>query len=158
MCLVVPTEGEWRRFVDACGRVDLGEDPRFATAADRAANDSALADELTGLLATRPAHEWESWLSAVDVGCVAVNPNGAGLITCTDPGLREAGFVVDAPHPTFGSVTRWAPLVRLSETPGVVGPACLRGEHNRTILTDLGYSSEQIDELEQAGVISGPET
>ncbi len=158
VCLVVPTDAEWLRFLEASGRTDLADDARFATAAARAANDEALVAELTALFATRTASDWESALAAADVGCVSVNPNGAGMITCTDPVLRAGGLVVDSPHPTFGTVTRWAPLVTFSETPGTSGPACLRGEHNRSILSELGYSPERIDELEAAGVISGPAT
>jgi crotonobetainyl-CoA:carnitine CoA-transferase CaiB-like acyl-CoA transferase len=43
-----------------------------------------------------------------------------------------------------------------SETPGRVGPSCLRGEHTRSVLAGLGYSATEIEELERTGAVFGP--
>ncbi len=56
----------------------------------------------------------------------------------------------------FGSIVRAAPPVSFSETPGRVAPPCVRGEHNETILGELGYSPTEIAELEAAGVVYQP--
>ena len=45
-------------------------------------------------------------------------------------------------------MVRAAPPVTFSETPGRVAPPCLRGQHNRSILAELGYSDDEIDDFE----------
>jgi crotonobetainyl-CoA:carnitine CoA-transferase CaiB-like acyl-CoA transferase len=117
-------------------------------------------DELEGLLtarfAERSAAEWESALTAVDVGCVEVNMTGQPIFTAYDPVLRETGLTIAADHPVFGEMVRAAPPVAFSETPGRVAPSCLRGEHNRKILTELGYSEGDIAKLEELNAVIAP--
>jgi crotonobetainyl-CoA:carnitine CoA-transferase CaiB-like acyl-CoA transferase len=60
-------------------------------------------------------------------------------------------------HPLFGEMVRTAPPITFSETPGVVGPPCMRGQHNRAILTELGYTAEQIDDYEARSIIRPPD-
>ena len=73
-----------------------------------------------------------------------------------DPVLRETGLTVTYEHPVFGEMVRAAPPVSFSETPGRVAPPPLRGEQNRTILTELGYSIDAICELEAINVVIPP--
>ena len=61
--------------------------------------------------------------------------------------LRDTGFVVEVEHPRFGPILRAAPPVVLSETPGRIAPSCLLGQHTEALLTELGYNTEQIDDL-----------
>ena len=77
---------------------------------------------------------------AARVGCVAVNMQGQPAFTSFDPVLRETGLTVAFEHPLFGEMVRAAPPVAFSETPGRVAPPCLRGQHNRAILAELGYA------------------
>jgi crotonobetainyl-CoA:carnitine CoA-transferase CaiB-like acyl-CoA transferase len=64
-------------------------------------------------------------------------------------------LVVEVEHPRFGTVLRAAPPVSFSETPGRVAPSCLLGEHTEAILAELGYSPEQIADLETRKVVFG---
>ena len=81
---------------------------------------------------------------------------GQPAFTSFDPGLRETGLTVEIDHPMFGSMVRAAPPVSFSETPGRVAPPCLRGEHNHAILRQIGYSPDEIAELEADGVVHRP--
>ena len=48
--------------------------------------------------------------------------------------------------------------VKMSETPGAMqSPPPRFGEHNRSVLTDLGYDDRAIDELAGANVIAEAE-
>ncbi len=82
--------------------------------------------------------------------------SGQPIFTVFDPVLRETGLTVAVDHPMFGEMVRAAPPVTFSETPGRVAPPCLRGEHNRRILTELGYSDGDITKFEELNVVIPP--
>jgi crotonobetainyl-CoA:carnitine CoA-transferase CaiB-like acyl-CoA transferase len=69
-----------------------------------------------------------------------------------------AGLVADYEHPTYGRFRQFGHLVNFSETPGRIGgPPPRLGEHSRAVLTELGYSTEEIDGLRDRGVTLWPD-
>jgi crotonobetainyl-CoA:carnitine CoA-transferase CaiB-like acyl-CoA transferase len=78
---------------------------------------------------------------------------GQAVTTSFDPGLRESGLTVAVQHPKFGELVQAAVPVGFSETPGRIGPASGRGEHNHAVLLELGYTEDQIEQLEAAKVL-----
>ena len=148
VCLVVRTDTEFSALATILGEPALATDEHFADVTARVKNDHALAAALGSRFRTRPALEWEALCSPARVGCVAVNMAGQPVFTSFDPGLREAGLTVAFEHPLFGEMVRAAPPVVFSETPGRVAPPCLRGQHNRSILTEVGYSDDEIERFE----------
>jgi crotonobetainyl-CoA:carnitine CoA-transferase CaiB-like acyl-CoA transferase len=151
--LAVPSDREFAAFAQASGLAGLVEDERFATEADRRANDDALAATLASHFAGKPAAEWESVLSSAGVGCAEVNMKGHPAFIALDPVLRDTGLTVTYQHPVYGELVRLAPPVKFSETPGRVAPPPLRGEHNRSVLSEVGYGAEEITELEERGIL-----
>ena len=156
VCLAVWSDSEFAALAGALGMPELTGDKRFAGKAARAEHDDELVALLTKKLAEKPAAEWESALSAARVGCVEVNMVGQPVFTAYDPVLRETGLTVAIDHPIFGELVRAAPPVSFSETPGRVGLPCVRGQHNRSILSSLGYSDGDITKLEQLNVVIPP--
>src|SRR5271168_8326 len=156
VCVAVRSDAEFSALVEGLDAPELATDDRFASVAARAAH----AEELQALLAARfterTASEWESSLSAARVGCVEVNMTGQPVFTAYDPILRETGLTVADEHPIFGEMVRAAPPVAFSETPGRVAPPCVRGQHNRSILSELGYSDGDITKLEELNVVFPP--
>jgi crotonobetainyl-CoA:carnitine CoA-transferase CaiB-like acyl-CoA transferase len=144
VCLAVRSDAEFAALLETLGLPDVAADD----------------DELEALLAAkfreRPAAEWESELTAARVGCVEANLLGQPIFTVFDPVLRETGLTVAVEHPMFGEMVRAAPPVTFSETPGRVAPPCLRGEHNRQILSELGYSDGDMTKLEELNVVIPP--
>jgi crotonobetainyl-CoA:carnitine CoA-transferase CaiB-like acyl-CoA transferase len=157
VCLVVRTEKEWRAFADAIGRPQLADDPRFATAQARQANDGELMGALAARFAEQSSATWEELLCRADVGCVATGLVGHPGFIAFDQGLRQAGLTTEIEHPRFGPLVVWAPYLRFSKTPGRIGRPCERGEHNRRVLADAGYSDAEIDRLEADGVVVPPD-
>lgn len=153
VCLHVPVDREFVALSRELGVPELAEDPRFASEVARRDNDQALAAILAGRFTQRPAAEWETVMTKADVGCVEANMQGQPIVTSFDPVLRETGLTVTYEHPLFGEMVRAAPPVTFSDTPGRVAPPCVRGQHNRSVLADAGYSDEEIDRLESANVV-----
>jgi crotonobetainyl-CoA:carnitine CoA-transferase CaiB-like acyl-CoA transferase len=155
--LAAPKDEEWRRLTGALGEAGtrLAGDPRFADAAARRTNDAELAVALEGVFATRTAAEWERRLRAADVGCVLAHegPVEAPLQRADFGGA--SGLLATVEDPTFGEIPRLTPLVALSRTPGVVGPAPGLGEHTDAVLAELGHPPEEIARLRADGVLTG---
>ena len=156
VCVATRSQSEYEALARTMELPELVNDDRFATPDARTHNDDALAAGLAARFADKPAAEWESTLTNAGVGCVEVNMQGQPVVTSFDPVLRESGLTVAFEHPLFGEMVRAAPPVAFSDTPGRVGPPCVRGEHNHRILAELGYGNEQIASLEARGVIIPP--
>jgi crotonobetainyl-CoA:carnitine CoA-transferase CaiB-like acyl-CoA transferase len=144
--LAVRSDAEFSALLDA-----MGIDGPVSTE-----DDDALVSLLGKHFAERPAPEWESILSAARVGCVEVNTKGQPVFTSFDPVLRETGLTVAMEHPLYGEIIRAAPPISFSETPGRVAPPCVRGQHNKEILSSLGYSDGDIIKFEELNVIAPP--
>jgi len=73
-----------------------------------------------------------------------------------DPQVLARGMLVEVEHPKAGRVKVPNFPVKLSETPGMIRTAApLLGQNNREILVDLlGFTEEQVAELEKKGVIA----
>jgi crotonobetainyl-CoA:carnitine CoA-transferase CaiB-like acyl-CoA transferase len=161
VCVAVTDDAEWAAFVAAIGPADgssnLSADPRFITAADRIANDAALADRLTVLFAERSADEWEQLLTPLDVACVAVSEQSFAQFTIDSPSMAENGFVGEVEHPHFGRHRRHGGIVSFSESALTLGPGNLCGQHTRSIMAELGYSDAEIADLRARNIIGWPD-
>jgi crotonobetainyl-CoA:carnitine CoA-transferase CaiB-like acyl-CoA transferase len=155
--LAAEADDEFARFCAAAGRGDLVGDARFATKAARKTNDDALAGELAALFQTRSAHDWQDLLLAADVGCVQADAMSNFAFLYHDDQVRVNQFTVLTEHPSIGRYWRHAPLLRFSETPGVVTCTSVQGEFTRQILDELGYDQAAMDRLRADGVVSWPE-
>lgn len=153
VCVAVYSDRDFARFADLIGSPTLATDPRFATEIARAENDADLLREITPILASRPASAWEEAATAARVGLVAASMAGHAMTTSFDPGLRESGLTVAVENPRFGEMVQAAVPVVFSETPGRLGPAVRRGEHNLSVLLELGYTEEQIAQFEADKVV-----
>jgi crotonobetainyl-CoA:carnitine CoA-transferase CaiB-like acyl-CoA transferase len=148
--LAVLQADEWDALAEA---LHLRDDARFVTEADRLANDEALTAHLATVFASRSKEVWEKTLTAVDVACVAVNPGDLEGLFMGEAG-REAGWVVQADHPTFGEHFRVAPLVRFSRSATRARGGALLGSATGAVLEEIGYGKDKIDELRERRVIA----
>jgi crotonobetainyl-CoA:carnitine CoA-transferase CaiB-like acyl-CoA transferase len=148
--LAAPLESDWESVRVA---FDIGDDPRFSSSQDRTAHDSELAQVIGAVLTGRPASDWESTLSAQDVTCVEVSRGSFSEFTISSQTVRDNDFVAEVVHPLFGPHLRHGPVAKLSATPGSPGPGCLVGQHTRAVLLELGYTDDQIADLQTRGVV-----
>ncbi|MEY2503354.1 MAG: hypothetical protein QOI07_3691, partial [Verrucomicrobiota bacterium] len=157
VCLTGRSDREFASLLEAMGLAEMAGDERFTSAAARAEHDDELVELLGRRFLDKSALEWEAILGGVRVGCVEVNMKGQPVFTSYDPVLRETGLTVAVEHPLFGEIIRAAPPISFSETPGRVAPPCVRGQHNRSILMELGYSDGDVVKLEDINVITPPD-
>ena len=155
--LMCPFEDEWRRLCNAIGRADLLDNPKFANANTRLANDDDLASELAAVFAQKPAAEWERLLTAVGVGCVQAEDRGMYHFFDEDPHARRNGLTVEVSHPRFGDFWRYAPILEFSDMASEAGPGITRGQHTVPILQELGYDERQIHEMRASGALDWEE-
>ena len=152
--LAAPWEEEWQALCETIDRPDLLTDPRFATQEARRENDDALVEELGGVLATREPREWEKLLVDAGVTCVRAEDSGPYQFHMEDAHVQENGYLTEVESIRFGKFLRYSPIVRFSQTSPKAGAGPLRGQHNETVLTELGYSEEQIRDLEERRVVA----
>ena len=127
-------------------------DERFATVADRRANDAALTDVLVSSFAARSADDWERDLLAVGVG--AVRADRGSFVSFQQREIAADRFALARRVATPGRGAHWRASA-VVDMRGVdrVGGACLAGQHTRAILAELGYTTNEIDRLVAAGVV-----
>jgi formyl-CoA transferase len=135
----------------AMGLGDLSQDPRFCTVESQLAHG----EELNAILAERFLEKTtEEWISTLEPQGVLCGEIKTFEEAARNPQIGENNMVVEMEHPRLGGLRLLGTPLRLYDTPPSlrVPPADL-GEHNREVLGELGYSEEEITELEQHGVL-----
>jgi crotonobetainyl-CoA:carnitine CoA-transferase CaiB-like acyl-CoA transferase len=73
-----------------------------------------------------------------------------------DPQVLAREMIAAVPHPKVPELRMPYSPLKLTETPASIRrPPPLLGQHNQEVLTELGYTPQQIADLRQKGVI-GP--
>jgi crotonobetainyl-CoA:carnitine CoA-transferase CaiB-like acyl-CoA transferase len=125
------------------GREDLLDDPRLATRRARIENGPSLYQDVASVLRQRTTAEWLELLGDAGIPVTEV--------------ATVSELVVDLPiaeHPSAGPYRVTPPLTGVPASADIVRrPAPLHGEHNREVLTEIGYEAAEIDALERDDVL-----
>ena len=141
----------WDRFCAGINRMDLHQHPHYADNGARVNHRSELVPLLQEYFLTRDADHWVADLQAVGVPAGPIN-NLAEVFS--DPQVLHREMLLEIPHPTLGAIKQTGLPIKFSATPGGLDrPPPLLGEHNHNILTGLGYSNSEIEQMAAAGVI-----
>ncbi|MEM8744660.1 MAG: CoA transferase [Pseudomonadota bacterium] len=146
----------WERLLECLEAPELGDDSRFAKNNARMENLDVLVDVLTPYFKERSTAEW---LDALEKVGLPAGPVLSIKEMQQDPQAIARDMVPATDHPTAGRVQTIGLPVKLSETPGgVVSPAPLFGQHTREVLSEIGYSADEIAAfLQSGGVIADEE-
>jgi formyl-CoA transferase len=141
----------WHGLADVAGHPDWKEDPRFVNKEAREKNYDVLSGLLKEIFQASPRARWLGLLEEHDVP-------SAPLMTLdevfADPQVRHLGMEVELRHPKMGPVRLAGSGIRLSDTPVRMELAPpLLGEHTGDILSEMGFSAEEIEELKRKRVV-----
>jgi crotonobetainyl-CoA:carnitine CoA-transferase CaiB-like acyl-CoA transferase len=145
-CLI---EKFWLALCDALARDDLVNDPRYSTNALRVANRETLVPQLNAAFCTQPTEHWMALLEAGDVPCSPVNRLAEVF---EDEQVLHNGMRLVLQHPRHGEVVTVNNPIHLGQTPARPwGYPPDAGEHTTSVLTELGYSDAEIEQLASVG-------
>lgn len=150
ICVLPYNDKHWAKFFDVAGRPELTKDPRFADQSSRSANIDALYEIVGGVMQDRTSAEWLEVLEAADIPVMPMN-QPEDLFDC--PHLSAVGMFPEINHPTEGKMRHIKVPVNFSKTPGGYyrHPEQL-GASTDTVLTEVGFSADDIAALREAGV------
>ena len=97
MSVVPYNDGQWRRFFEIAGRLDMLEDPRFATVMARSRHFSELYQFIEETLLTRTNAEWSAAFERAELPFAPLESFEELL---DDPHLAATNFWQRVEHPT----------------------------------------------------------
>ena len=149
--LAVANDGLWKKCCEAMKWDDLIEDDRFCK------NDSRVKyrEELVSIISERPIEtDSQTLFEKIDRAGVPCGPIHSIDQILNHPQVQERNMMIDIPHPLVDNLKVPGFPVKFSETPSAVRhhPPLL-GEHTSLILSQLGYSEEEIERFSKDLVI-----
>ena len=149
--VAVGSERIWERFCKAMNREDLFTNPGYSSNGARVNNRATLIPLLQDYFLTRPVDDWVKDLQAASVPCGPINDIADVF---ADSQVLARQMFQEMPHPTLGTIKQTGLPIKFSKTPGGLDrhPPLL-GEHNQQLLSELGYSDQDIAKLEENSVI-----
>jgi len=152
--ILVQTVGQplFNRWVELVGAEEWIDDERFKDDLSRGNNSKLISEKMSEWCAERTNEEAMKELesSRIPVGEVLKAKD-----VMKDPHIKEKGFFQDTSYPGLEeNLPIVGPAVELSANPGEIKlRAPLLGEHNDKILTDLGYTKNEIEQFKKDRVI-----
>ncbi|MGH6859538.1 MAG: CaiB/BaiF CoA transferase family protein [Phyllobacterium sp.] len=148
---VIYTDQHWKRFRLLAEHCDGLSDPRFETFSGRQANIDEVNQLLETIFLLRTTAEWQDLLSAADIPCTPLHSLSSIL---DDPHLNAVGFFERREHPVEGAVrTMRVPSTWSVTQPEHSGPAPVLGQDTHAVLSEMGYSDDEIENLNADGSI-----
>jgi CoA:oxalate CoA-transferase len=141
----------WPAFCKMAGVEHLATDPRFATDEARSQNREEVGRLLDEAFSKKTRAEWQQIFRENKMRCDSCLTYQE---VCEHPQLEANDIIFSTQHPTRGEIKMLGLPVKLKKTPGrPQGPSPMLGQHTEEILRKLGYSAEDISQMEAEKVI-----
>jgi crotonobetainyl-CoA:carnitine CoA-transferase CaiB-like acyl-CoA transferase len=145
---------KWREAMAALGFYETLDQAGFGDLGVAIASDEKrviLLRLLDDLFATGTRDDFVARLRGADIVSAPINTL---LEASNDPDVLANGYVTEVDYPSHGKRLKvhgspW----HFSETPAKVGRAPTLGEHNESVLSELGYSAVQIKDFKDRKII-----
>lgn len=139
----------WLRLIEAMGRTDLAEDPRFATPKARLANREAMTAVLDAQFQTASVAQWVERLA----GSVPVSPVYDLAQALDNPFLSETAMIDTVAHVDREDLRVLANPIRLNGSRLPAQAAPLLGNDTDALLAETGMGADEIAGLRARGVV-----
>jgi formyl-CoA transferase len=148
------TNHHWESFFRDAGQEALGKELGVTNRVTRNANIQGLYAALHAITATRTTAEWIEICDRLDIPATPIYTMEE---LPSHPQLQAVQLFEDDVHPDVGAIRYVRPPVKFSKTPAKVRHQARRlGQDTESILTDLGYSQNQIESLvNQRAIVNG---
>ena len=103
-------------------------------------------------LGARSADDWEAALTAVGLGCVRADGIAHGRFMLDSEQSRANGLSIPCTLPNGEEFFRSAGTVDFGVSSRVIGAPEPLGNSTRRVLGEIGYSDDELDRLDAAGV------
>jgi crotonobetainyl-CoA:carnitine CoA-transferase CaiB-like acyl-CoA transferase len=152
LVIAAQVDAIWRKLARLIGGQALAEDPRFQTSSARNANRPAALEYVTGWTTSQASvQQCIEQLAAAGVPCSPVQRIDQVV---NDPQVIARNMMIEQEHPQLGTIRLPNLPFRFSGfTPPVPKLAPDLGEDNQAVLSELGYTAEQIEALTRTGVL-----
>ncbi len=144
---------QWEIFVNAIGRPELADDPRFNTPARRMENQPLVIEIVESWLQSFPNREQP--LAILERAHILSTTVAETEEIINREQTRVRGFLQDVSHPGAGPVQIPRTPFHFSQTPpSIPRRAPMLGEHNAAVLAEvLGFSKSRLQALTAAGIL-----
>jgi crotonobetainyl-CoA:carnitine CoA-transferase CaiB-like acyl-CoA transferase len=141
----------YRRLCKALGAEHLAGDPMYATGRARSQNRDALNEAIGAITRAKTSADW---IEALNRAGVPSGPIYKMNEVFADPQVQHLGITRTVPHKVLGDVEVVGQPIELSRTPWSIRSATPEaGEHTDAVLSELGYSVEEIVRLHAGKVV-----
>jgi crotonobetainyl-CoA:carnitine CoA-transferase CaiB-like acyl-CoA transferase len=141
----------WEGMLKTIGYLELDADPRFNSNRNRIRNFEELGQVLAPYFLTKTRSEWESLLEQNDVPYAPVNDFKD---VENDPQVRHLKTIMTTTHPQMGlqkCISR--PVYYNGSREFTAAAPPILGEHTDVVLSEVGFSNNEIAELRAQGAI-----
>lgn len=150
--IVAGNNKQFSAFCKVAERIDIFEDARFNSTANRIANREQLLPILDAVFKTRPR---DVWLAQLDAEGIPVSPVNELPDVFADPQIQHREMLTEVEHPLAGALKLLANPIRFSGTPvGDYTPPPLMGADTDAVLSRYaGLDAEALRALREKGAI-----
>jgi len=146
------SDSEWKGLCQALEHNEWLDDPMFLTQQLRNTNKDKRYKLMAETFETRKSEEWITILDKNDVPCAPVLKRSELL---ENPQIINNQIISEFEQPGVGTVRQARPAARFSKTPAMKPrPAPGLGEHNKQILSEVGFTNDEIDNFLKTKVIT----
>jgi formyl-CoA transferase len=140
----------WEPITKALGKPEWATDPAYMTAEARQDKIFDIFATIEDWLKDKTKYEAVDILRKFDIPCAPVLSMKE---LAASPDLRKSGSIVEVDHKVRGKYLTIGSPIKFSDLEVEVKPSPVLGEHTDEVLTDLGYSADDIAKLHAAKAV-----